>query len=201
MKAAKLAIGIVALAMLMTALSSNASADTRTISPGGSFSLHATLEENELVNTWYWTATGNLRFTITDPDGNVAYGPSTSMSGSGSLTPFTNVAGQYTFTWENLGASSVSLTYTVSFMGDIHEGLSMLFLMTIIAAVIIVVVIIVVVVLVVMSAGKKKSAAPGMQQGMVPPVPMVPVGGNCPQCGTPIPQEGMFCAKCGARIR
>jgi len=199
MKAAKVLLGVVALAMVMTAFSLNASAETRTISPGGSFSVHAELNSNELVNTWFWSATGSLHFTLYDPQGTIIE-ESDSISDGGSLTPFASTAGQYTFTWENMGTTPVTLTYSVSFMGDLHEGLSMIALMAIIAAVVVVIVVIIIVVLVVMAAGKKKAAPMAPMGPMGQPV-MMPVGGNCPQCGTPIPPEGMFCAKCGARIR
>jgi len=198
MKAAKVAIGIIALAMLITALSSNASADTETISPGGSYSVHAELGENEMVSSWWWQSTGNLHFTLRDPDGTLI-DESTSMADSGALTPFTAVAGQYTFTWENTGSSSVTLTYTVSWMGDIEEGFSMLAWAAIIAGVVVAVIIVLVVVLIVMSDRKKTTAAPMV--GMTGPMPMGPVGPNCPRCGMPVPSEGMFCAKCGAKIR
>jgi hypothetical protein len=196
MKAAKLAIGIVALALLVTAFAPNVSADTKTISPGAIFSVTGNLEEDELVSTWYWTATGNLHFTLRDPTGALI-DESTSTADNGALDVFTYPAGEYTFTWENTGSSSVSLTYNVGFM-DIEEGLSTLVLMMVIIAVIVVVVI-VVIILVVVLGGKKKAAA--MAPGMAGPMPMAPVGGNCPRCGTPIPAEGMFCAKCGAKIR
>lgn len=194
MKAAKVAIGLIALAMLLSMVPSNASADSRTIAAGDSFEKEITVDANEIV-PYFWSSTGDLHFTLRGPGGAIV-DESTGMADGNSLVPTTG--GKYTFEWENTGSSSVVLTYTVNWFQNVEEGFSFIVWAAIITAVI-VVVIIIVVVLVVVLGGKKKTAAP--MAGMTGPVPMAPVGGNCPMCGTPIPAEGMYCAKCGAKIR
>jgi len=193
MKAAKWLVGALVLAVLITALPSNTSAETRTISPGGSFTKNLKVDSGQLM-PYQWSSDVTLHFTVTDPDGIIL----TEEDGSFGFDVMTALkSGTYHFTWENTGSTVANLNL-INFFSDVQRGISNL-VWGILIAVIVIIVVIVVIVLVIMSGDKQKTQ-PVQQFGPSGP-PMGAVGGKCPMCGSPVDPQGMFCEKCGARLK
>ena len=193
MKAAKWLVGVMVLAVLITTLPSNASAEMRTISPGGSFTKNVKVDSGQLM-PYQWSSDVTLHFTVTGPDGIIL----TEEDSSYSLHVMTALkSGTYHFTWQNTGNTVANLNL-VNFFSDVQRGISNLLWGIVIAAIVIVVVI-VVIVLVVMRGDKQKKQ-PVQQFGPSGPS-MAPVGGKCPMCGSPVDPQGMFCERCGARLK
>ena len=191
MKAANWIVGFIILALLLTALPANASAESRAIPAGGSFTRSVTVDASQLM-PYSWSSDESLYFTVTDPDGIMI----TSMNSTFRVDVLTaSTSGTYSFTWQNLGTSSANLNYDLNFIG---HGISSLILGALIA-VIVVIVIIIVIVVVVMSAGRTKTQPAQLYAPVGPPMALV--GGNCPMCGSPVDPQGTFCARCGARLR
>jgi len=191
MKAAKWIVGFTILALLLTVLPANASAESRAIPAGRSFTRNVTVDTGQFM-PYSWSSNEGLYFTVTDPDGIVI----TSVNNTfhvGVLTASTS--GTYSFTWQNLGTSSANLNYDLNFLG---HGISSLILGALIGVIVIIVIIIVIVV-VVMSAGRTKTQPAQLYAAVGPP--MAVVGGNCPMCGSPVDPQGTFCARCGAKLR
>jgi len=193
MKMTKWMIGIAVLALLLTALPLNASANIVTIAPGDSYTKTVKASLNEIM-PYVWSSDVTLHFTVTAP-GSVVLTDEDTYYGSDVMTA--DQAGTYTFTWENTGSTAATLN-VMNFFSDVEHGISN-FMWGLFIAVIVVIVVIIVIVLVVMSGDKKKTQ-PIQQFGPMAP-PMAPVGGNCPMCGNPVDPQGMFCAKCGAKLR
>lgn len=191
MKAAKWIIGFMILALLLTALPANASAESRVIPAGGSFTRNVKVDAGQLM-PYSWSSDESLHFTVTDPDGIVI----TSVDETFHVNVLTaSTSGTYRFTWQNTGASAATLTYDLNFLG---HGLSSL-IWGVLIGVIVIIVIVIVIVVVVMSAGRTKTQPAQLYAPMGPP--MAQVGGNCPMCGSPVDPQGMFCARCGAKLR
>jgi len=193
MKMTKWIIGLAVLALLLAALPLNASANTVTIAPGDSYTKTVKASLNEIM-PYVWSSDVTLHFTITAP-GSVVLTDEDTDYGSAVMTA--DQAGTYRFTWQNTGSTAATLN-VMNFFSDVEHGISN-FIWGLFIAVIVIIVVIVVIVLVVMSGDKKKTQ-PIQQFGPMAP-PMAPVGGNCPMCGTPVDPQGMFCAKCGAKLR
>jgi hypothetical protein len=193
MKMTKWIIGLAVLALLLTALPSNARANIVTISPGDSYTKTVKADLNQLM-PYQWSSDVTLHFTVTAPN-SVVLTDEDSNFGIDVMTA--SQAGTYRFTWQNTGSTAATLN-VMNFFSDIEHGISN-FVWGILIAVIVIIVVIIVIVLAVMSGDKQKTQ-PIQQFGPIGP-PMAPVGGNCPMCGTPIDPQGMFCAKCGAKLR
>ncbi len=193
MKMTKWMIGLAVLALLLTALPFNASANIVTIAPGDSYTKTVKASLNEIM-PYVWSSDVTLHFTITAP-GSVVLTDEDTDYGSAVMTA--DQAGTYRFTWQNTGSTAATLN-VMNFFSDVEHGISNI-MWGLFIAVIVVIVVIIVIVLVVMSGDKKKTQ-PIQQFGPMAP-PMAPVGGNCPMCGSPVDPQGMFCAKCGAKLR
>jgi len=193
MKAAKWLVGVMVLAVLITALPSNASAEMRTISPGGSFTKNVKVDSGQLM-PYQWSCDVTLHFTITDPDGIIQ---TEEDSNFGFDVMTASMSGTYHFTWQNNGSTVANLNL-MNFLSDVQRGISNLVWGIAIAAIVIIVVI-VVIVFVAMRSDRQKTQ-PIQQFGPSGP-PMSPVGGKCPMCGSPVDPQGMFCDKCGARLK
>jgi hypothetical protein len=195
MKLAKILVGCLALTMLLLAVSGSSAAGTSTLGPGDSHTEKMKVESGELVTYW-WTADSNLHFVMKAPDGTTAV----DVTNAAYDDFFTAAqAGTYTLKWTNDGTIPTTLTY-YSPLQDISHGFSVLFWGVVIGGIVIVAIIVLVVVLSLM----KKSKVP--QPGMMPQVPaqyaaQVAATGKCPMCGMPVDPQGLFCAKCGAKLR
>jgi len=197
MKLAKILVGCLALTMLLLALSGSSAADFTSIAPNASHTEKLKVDSGELMVFW-WTATTDLHFVMKDPSGATVVDETASSYTYDSST-FATLGGTYTLKWTNDGATSSVLTFTSPFQ-DIGHTFDVLFWGVVIGGIVIVAVIVLVVVL----SLKKKSAAPS--PGWVPPVPpqyaaQVAATGKCPMCGMPVDPQGLFCAKCGAKLR
>ena len=193
MKMTKWMIGIAVLALLLTALPLNASANIVTIAPGDSYLKTVKASLNEIM-PYQWSSDVALHFTITAP-GSVVLTDETSTWGVDVMTA--DQAGTYRFIWQNTGSSAAILNVMI-FFSDVEHEISN-FLWGILIAAIVVIVVVIVIVLVVMSGNKEKTQ-PVQQFGPSGP-PMGAVGGKCPMCGFPVDPQGMFCEKCGARLK
>jgi len=193
MKMTRWIIGLAVLALLLTAIPSNVRANIVTISPGDSYTKTVRADVGQLM-PYQWSSDVILHFTVTAPD-SVVLTDEDSNYGFDIMTA--DQGGTYRFTWLNAG-SSVATLNVMNFFSDVEHGISN-FMWGMLIAVIVIIVVIVVIVLVVMSGDKQKTQ-PVQQFGPMAP-PMAPVGGNCPMCGTPVDSQGMFCAKCGAKLR
>jgi hypothetical protein len=190
MKMTKWIIGLAVLALLLTALPSNVSANVVTISPGDSYTKTVKADVGQLMPC-QWSSDVTLHFTVTAPN-SVVLTDEDSNFGFDVMTA--DQAGTYRFTWQNTGSTAATLN-VMSFFSD---GISNL-VWGILIAVIVIIVVIIVIVLVVMS-GDKQKMQPVQQFGPSGP-PMVAVGGKCPMCGSSVDPQGMFCEKCGARLK
>jgi len=193
MKMTKWIIGLAVLALLLTALPSNVSAYTVTIAPGESYTKTVKADVGQLM-PYQWSSTVTLHFTVTAPNGAVLTDED-SIYGFDYMTA--SQSGTYRFLWQNTGSSFATLN-VINFLSDVEHGISN-FMWGIFIAVIVIIVVIIVIVLVVMSGDKQKTQ-PVQQFGPSGP-PMVAVGGKCPMCGSPVDPQGMFCEKCGARLK
>jgi hypothetical protein len=194
MKMTKWMIGLAVLALLLTALPSNVSANVVTIAPGDSYTKTVRADVGQLM-PYQWSSDVTLHFTVTAPD-SVVLTDEDSIYGFDVMTA--SQSGTYRFTWQNTGSTAATLNL-MSFFADVEHGLSILVWGLIITAIVVVVVIVIVIVLVVMSHDKQKTQ-PVQQFGPSGP-PMFAVGGKCPMCGSPVDPQGMFCEKCGARLK
>jgi hypothetical protein len=200
------AICVMFVFVLALAIAQGVSADTKTLGPGGTFSETVHASQLDFVNwTWSTSPSTDVQFVVTQPDGteirNITANSETYFTIAGS-------AGTYTMTWNNLGSSSVVLTYDVgTFSGGfqpVEHALDLFVIMLAVGA-IAVVVIIVLVVFVSMKGDKKtaKQTVYGPQGQHAPPgespAPFIP--GMCPKCGSHIDSQHVFCPKCGARVR
>ena len=193
MKMTKWMIGLAVLALLLTALPSNARANIVTISPGDSYTKTVKADLGQLM-PYQWSSDVTLHFTVTAPD-SVVLTDEDNYYGIAVMTA--PQSGTYRFTWENTGSSAATLN-VMNFFSDVEHGISN-FLWGILIAMIVIIVVVIVIVLVVMSGNKKKTR-PVQQFGPSGP-PMGAVGGKCPMCGSPVDPQGMFCEKCGARLK
>ena len=193
MKMTKWMIGLAVLALLLTALPLNASANIVTIAPGDSYPKTVKASLNEIM-PYQWSSDVTLHFTVTEPNGDI-WTEENSTFGVDVMTA--DQAGTYTFTWQNTGSSAATLN-VMTFFSDVEHGISN-FIWGLFIVVIVIIVVIVVIVLVIMSGNKQKTQ-PVQQFGPSGP-PMVVVGGRCPMCGSPVDPQGMFCEKCGARLK
>jgi len=193
MKMTKWIIGLAVLALLLTALPSNARANIVTISPGDSYTKTVKADLNQVM-PYQWSSDVTLHFTVTGPN-SVVLTDENSTFGFDIMTA--DQAGTYRFTWQNTGSSTVTLN-VMNFFSDVEHGISNL-VWGIFIVVIVIIVVIVVIVLIVMSGDKQKTQ-PVQQFGPSGP-PMAVVGGKCPMCGFPVDSQGMFCEKCGARLK
>jgi len=195
MKLAKILVGCLALTMLLLAVSGSSAAGMSTLGPGDSHTEKMKVDSGELVTYW-WTAGSNLHFVMKGPDGATIV----DVTSSAYDDFFTATqGGTYTLKWTNDGTTTTTLTFS-SPLRDIGHTFDVLFWGVVIGGIVIVAVIVLVVVLSLM----KKSKAP--QQGMMPQVPpqyaaQVAATGKCPMCGMPVDPQGLFCAKCGAKLR
>ncbi len=197
MKVAKILVGCLALTMIMLAVSGNSAAELKSLAPGDSHTVKLKVDSGELMVFW-WTATTDLHFVMKDPAGATVVDV-TDSTYTYEGTAFATLGGTYTLKWTNDGTTSSILTFSSPFQ-DIGHTFDVILLGVIIGGIIIVAVIVLVVVL----SLKKKSAAP--PPGWVPPVPaqyaaQVAATGKCPMCGMPVDPQGLFCAKCGAKLR
>lgn len=195
MKLAKILVGCLALTMLLLAVSGNSAAGISTLGPGDSHTEKLKVESGELVTYW-WNAGSNLHFVMKDPDGTTVVDV-TSTSHDDFFTA--SQAGTYTLRWTNDGTTVTTLTFS-SPLQDIGHTFDVMFWGVVIGGIAIVAIIVLVVVL----SLKKKSTAP--PPGWVPPVPpqyaaQVAATVKCPMCGMPVDPQGMFCAKCGGKLR
>jgi hypothetical protein len=193
MKMTKWIIGIAVLALLLTAIPSNVRANIVTISPGDSYTKTVKADVGQIM-PYTWSSDVILHFTVTAPD-SVVLTDEDDVYGFDVMTA--SQSGTYRFTWQNTG-SSVATLNVMNFFSDVERGISN-FVWGILIAVIVIIAVIIVIVLVVLS-GDKKTTQPVQQFGPMAP-PMAPVGGNCPMCGTPVDPQGVFCARCGAKLR
>jgi hypothetical protein len=193
MKMTKWIIGLAVLALLLTALPSNVSANIVTITPGDSYTKTVKADLNEIM-PYQWSSDVTLHFTITEPNG-VVLTDEDSLYGFDVLTA--SQSGTYRFIWQNTGSAAATLN-VMNFFSDVQHGISNLMWGIVIGAIVLVVVI-VVIVLVVMNGDKRKTQ-PAQQFGPSGP-PMFAVGGKCPMCGSTVDPQGMFCEKCGARLK
>jgi hypothetical protein len=197
MKLVKILVGCLALTVLLLAVSGNADADFTSIAPGDSHTEKLKIDSGELIVMW-WTSTTDLHFVMKDPDGITIV----DMTDDSYTYPSSGLAtkgGTYTLKWTNDGTTTSTLTLASPFQAVGHT-LNVIFWGAVIAGIAIIAVIVLVVVLSMM----KKSNAP--QPGMMPQVPpqyaaQVAASGKCPMCGMPVDPQGMFCAKCGAKLR
>jgi hypothetical protein len=193
MKMTKWIIGIAVLALLLTAIPSNVRANIVTISPGDSYTKTVKADVNQIM-PYQWSSDVTLHFTVTAPNSDILTDEDSTF-GFDVMTA--EQSGTYRFTWLNTG-SSVATLNVINFFSDVERGISN-FVWGILIAVIVIIAVIVVIVLVVVSGDREKTQ-PVQQFGPMAP-PMAPVGGNCPMCGTPVDPQGMFCARCGAKLR
>lgn len=193
MKMTRWIIGLAVLALLLTALPSNARANIVTISPGDSYTKTVKADVGQIM-PYQWSSDVTLHFTVTAPD-NVVLTDVVSLFDFDVLTA--SQAGTYRFTWQNTGSSAATLNI-INFFSDVEHGISN-FIWGMLIAVIVIIVVIIVIVLVVMSGDKQKTQ-PVQQFGPSGP-PMGAVGGKCSMCGFPVDPQGMFCEKCGARLK
>jgi len=193
MKLTKWIIGLAVLALLLTTLPSNASANIVTIAPGDSYTKTVKADVNQIM-PYQWSSDVILHFTVTAPNSDVLTDENNTW-GFDVMTA--EQSGTYRFTWQNTGSSAATLN-VMNFFSDVEHGISN-FIWGLLIAVIVIIVVIIVIVLVVMSGDKKKTQSIQQFGPMAPP--MAPVGGNCPMCGSPVDPQGMFCAKCGAKLR
>jgi hypothetical protein len=197
MKLAKVLVGCLALTMLLLAVSGNTAADVTSVAPNASHTEKLKVDSGELMVFW-WSSTSDLHFVMKDPAGTTVVDV-TDNSYSYDSSGFTAMGGTYTLKWTNDGTTSSILTFSSPFQ-DIGHTFDVLFWGVVIGGIVIVAVIVLVVVL----SLTKKSKTP--QPGMMPQVQpqyaaQVAATGKCPMCGMPVDPQGMFCAKCGARLR
>ena len=195
MKLAKILVGCLALTMLLLAVSGSSAAGTSTLGPGDSHTEKMKVDSGELVTYW-WNSGSDLHFVMKDPSGDTLVDV-TDVYYSGFFTAAES--GTYTLKWTNDGTTTTTLTFSSPFQ-EISHGFDMIFWGVVIGGIVIVAIIVLVVVLSLM----KKSKAP--QLGMMPQVPaqyaaQVAATGKCPMCGMPVDPQGLFCAKCGAKLR
>jgi hypothetical protein len=197
MKLARILVGCLALTLLLLAVAGNSAAGVDTIGPGDSHTEKLKVDSGELVVFW-WTATSDLHFVMKDPDGTTVV-DITDNSYTYDSSFIETQGGTYTLKWTNDGTTSSVLTFSSPFQ-DIGRTFDMIFWAVVIGGIIIVAVIVLVVVL---SLTKKRRAP---QPGMTPQVSaqyvaQVAATGKCPMCGMPVDPQGLFCAKCGAKLR
>jgi len=193
MKMTKWMIGLAVLALLLTALPSNARANIVTISPGDSYTKTVKADLGQIM-PYQWSSDVTLHFTITAPNSVVLTDEDSTYGFDVMTAP---QSGTYRFTWQNTESSAATLN-VMNFFSDVEHGISN-FLWGILIAAIVIIVVVIVIVLVVMSGNKEKTQ-PVQQFGPSGP-PMGAVGGKCPMCGFPVDPQGMFCEKCGARLK
>lgn len=195
MKLVRVAVGCLALTFLLLAVAGTSSASTSTLGPGESHTVKLKVDAGEFV-TYVWSAGADLRFVMKSPDG-------TTMVDVTDTTYdyfFTaSQGGTYTLKWTNVGSTTTILTFS-SPLQEIGHTFDVIFWGVVIGGIVIVAVIVVVIVLSLM----KKGRAP--QPGMTPQVTsqyavQAAASGKCPVCGSPVEPQGMFCAKCGAKLR
>jgi len=197
MKLAKILVGCLALTMLLLAVSGNTAADVTSIAPNASHTEKLKVDSGEPIVMW-WAATSDLHFVMKDPDGTTIV-DITDSSYTYPSSGLATMGGTYTLKWTNDGTTTSTLTLFSPFQ-DVRHTFNVLFWGVVIGGIVIVAVIVLVIVLSMM----KKSKAP--QPGMTPQVSQqyaaqVAATGKCPMCGMPVDPQGMFCAKCGAKLR
>jgi len=167
-----------------------------TIPAGGQFNQTVTIDSITDVWSYSWSSSVSLHFVVYDA-AMTAVDDYTGTSYSGQIS-WADGAGDYIVRWENTGASSATLTYSLTNpFGDVEHGISTMVLIGAIVAVIIIVVIVLIVVFVVMAGRKQQVSQPPMAgQVWAPP----PVGGRCPTCGHTLVAGAKFCEKCGTRF-
>jgi hypothetical protein len=195
MKSAKILVGCLALTMLLLAVSGSSAAGIRTLAPGDSHTVKLKVDSGELVTYW-WTSNWDLHFVLKAPDGSTIVDV-TSTAYDDFFTA--DQAGTYTLKWTNDGTSTATLTFS-SPLQDLSHGFDMIFWAVVIGGIVIVAVIVLVVVL--SLTKKSRTPQPGMTPQMSPQyVAQVAATGKCPMCGMPVEPQGMFCAKCGAKLK
>lgn len=197
MKLARILVGCLALTMLLLAVAGNSAAGVDTIGPGASHTEKLKVDSGELVVYW-WAATSDLHFVMKGPDGTTIVDV-TDDSYTYDVSLIATQGGTYTLKWTNDGTTASVLTFS-SPLQDLGHTFDVLFWGVVIGGIIIVAVIVLVVVL----SLTKKSRTP--QPGMTPQisaqyVAQVAATGKCPMCGMPVDPQGLFCAKCGAKLR
>ncbi len=137
-----------------------------------------------------------MHFVMTDPDGTTVVDV-TDNAYDGWFTA--SQGGTYNLKWTNDGTTSSTLTFS-SPLQDIGHTFDVIFWAVVIGGIIIVAVIVLVVVL--SLTKKKREPQPGMTpQVSAQYVAQVAATGKCPMCGMPVDPQGLFCAKCGAKLR
>jgi hypothetical protein len=196
MKAPQLILVSLALIACLAFFAPGVRAATQTIVAGDHFDRTVTIDSVTDVWTYSWTSSVSLHFVVYDA-AMTAVDDYTGTSYSGQIS-YADGIGDYIVRWENTGASSASLSYSLTNpFGNVEHGISTAILVGAIVAVIIIVAIILIVVFVVMGGKKKQVSQPPMAgQVWAPP----PVGGRCPNCGSTLAAGAKFCEKCGTRF-
>ena len=110
-----------------------------TIAPGESFEDSFTLDNHDNL-TLVWTADHSLKFTLSDPDGNVLRH---SNGTSGSILVDIPRFGNYTAKWTNEGSAAAALSFDYSF--GVEEGFPLTWMVVIIVLAIVVVALVILV--------------------------------------------------------
>jgi hypothetical protein len=196
MRAPQLILVSLALIACLAFFAPGVRAATQTIAAGDHFDRTVTIDSVTDVWTYSWTSNVNLDFVVYDAAMTVV--DSHTGTSYSSQISWSDGAGDYIVRWENTGASSAILTYSLTNpFGDVQHGISNIVTIGIITGVIIFVVILLVVFFVVMGGRKKQVSQPPMAgQVWAPP----PVGGRCPTCGNTLVAGAKFCEKCGTRF-
>lgn len=204
-------------AVALASIPQFAAADTTTILPGD---VHVAYKTGVSAGTslkWEWQSTSTVMFSVSgasDPAKVLQKKEGVSDSGE-LLIPKDD---SYILTWYNPNNDTVDLTFTVSVAPNAGSIILVIFLLAVFAAVI---------ALVVMYVRRKSVRAHSEQRGVPPsipppvpqsyaattppsPPPVPPPGfevkpvrrgmGFCPNCGTSVTREAVFCANCGWRL-
>ncbi|MGD9963061.1 MAG: zinc ribbon domain-containing protein [Thermoplasmata archaeon] len=193
------ALSVLTVLCLMSALavSSCASAESRAILAGDSYSVEVELSVLDFL-TYSWSSDIPLSLTLQDPSGYEVPLGSNTTSGEGTLPSWE--AGTYTLTWHNYASyATAHLDFDLSEPYDesgVEDAMSAFVMIGIIVVVVLIAVVVVIVLVVVM--GNKKEPA---QQAPPPMASRALETGHCPTCGSPIDKDASFCARCGAKFR
>lgn len=156
------------------------------------YSLQEHLSEGDVLSVT-WDATGNLVFSIMDPDGTVIHERPASSSGTSIVD--IEKTGMHVLTWQNTEPAFVTVSYDVEL---VDEGASSFAWISIIGGIIAGVVVLVIVVL--WLYGSRRKAQQVDQVPQTHPAGR-PDAGPCPGCGAPVDPQSQNCPRCGAKVR
>jgi hypothetical protein len=157
-----------------------------------SYSLQEHLVEGDVLSVT-WEATGNLVFSIADPDGAVIREQTASRFGISIVD--IEKTGVYVFTWENTELMFVTVSYNLEL---VDEGISTFAWIAIVGGILVGVVVLVMIAVLLHGPRKKAQQGPQIPQGNPA---CRPETGPCPGCGTPLDLQSQNCPRCGAKVR